>query len=166
MMEVVLSIALVGLVLVASMNTLAGASAAAAQTNDRAVGAVLCESLMGEILSQRYADESDGDASFGKRAGEVGDGSRALFDDVDDFDGWESTPPRERDGAKIAWAAGLTRCVEVTTVRPEDFVGVSPDGACLKRVVVTVKRDARIVYQLEAYASPLWPDPRTPEGDD
>ncbi|MEZ6242902.1 MAG: type II secretion system protein [Phycisphaerales bacterium] len=165
MMEVVLSIMLVGVVLVASMNTLAGAKAASAQLNERSTGAVLCESMMSEILSQRYADASDGETSFGKRLAEVGDGSRKLFDDVDDYDGWASTPPEERDGSPIAWATGLTRSVTVECVRPSDFSGTSPDGACLKLVRVTVKRKARVVYELEAYASPLWPDPRAEESE-
>ncbi len=166
MMEVVLSVALVGIVLVAALNTVAGAKAAQAQLNERTAGAVLCESLMGEILSQAYEDAGEAKASFGKRAGEVGDGSRKLFDDVDDYHGWESTPPEDKGGSKIDWATGLTREVSVVCVRPADFADTSPNGECLKRVVVRVKRGARVVYQLEAYASPLWPDPREAEGAD
>ncbi len=160
MMEVVLSVALVGVVLVAALNSVAGAKAAEAQINERAVGAVLCEALMGEVLAQAYEDEAEGVASFGKAGSEVGDGSRALFDDVDDYDGWTSTPPEDKDGAAIAWATGLTRTVEVRSVDKADLSDRSADGVSPKQVTVTVRRGDRVIASLVGYASPFWPDPR------
>jgi len=160
MMEVTLSVMLVGLVLAAALNTVAGAKAATVQQDQRAVGGALCESLMSEVLSQQYADSDEGRASFGLRSGEEGIGFRALFDDVDDYDGWSASPPQEKDGSSLNWAGGYERTVTVTCVRPGDYAKVTPDGVALKKITVVASLAGRPVYTLEAYASPLWPDPR------
>lgn len=159
MMESVLSVLLVGLVLAAAMNTLGSARVAQAQNADISVAGVLCESMMNEILAQRYADEDGGMTSFGLPFSEYGDGSRALFDDVDDYHNWTASPPEEKDGTPIAWAYGLQRTVRVECVRASDLGSTTPDGRCLKKIVVTVMRNKKILAQLEAYRSPVWPDP-------
>lgn len=160
MMEVTLSVVLVGGVLVAALSTVASAKSARALMTQREIGGALCESMLGEVLAQSYEDPAEAKGSFGRSAGEVGDGSRALFDDVDDYDGWSASPPQEKDGSPISWAGSYTRDVSVQTVRAADLADTAPDGVSLKRVTVTVSLGAKPVYTMQAYVSPLWPDPR------
>lgn len=159
MMETVLSIALVGIVLAAAMNTLGGAKVARAQTADISVAGVLCESMMSEILAQAYEGSDEGVGSFGATFAESAGGTRATFDDVDDYNNWTASPPQNRDGTTIAWATGLQRTVRVGCVRASDLGVTTPDGQCLKKIKVTVMRNKKILYQMEAYRSPVWPDP-------
>ncbi len=159
MMEVVLSIMLVGIVLAAALNTLGGARVARAQTADLSVAGVLADSLLSEILAQAYEGSDEGVGSFGIGASEIGDGSRKRFDDVDDYNGWIGSPPQENDGTPIPWASGYTRTVLVETVRASDFGDTPPDGVSLKRVTVTVRRGGKVAALMRAYRSPLWPDP-------
>lgn len=158
MMETVLSVALVGIVLVAAMDTLGGARAARAQNADISLAGVLCESMLSEILARSYEGADEGAGSFGRSLSEAGDATRASFDDVDDYDGWTASPPQTRDGAPISWAAGLHRTVSVRCVDPDDLSETTPDGSCLKRVRVRVMRNKRVLCEMEAYRSPLWPD--------
>ncbi len=159
MMEVVLSIALVGIVLSAALNTVGGARVARAQTADLSVAGVLCDSLLSEILSQAYEGADEGVGSFGRSLAETGDLTRASFDDVDDYDAWTSSPPQDKDGAPIAWATGLTRKVQVRCVDSSDLAETTPDGACIKRIRVTVSRNKKPLFEMEAFRSPIWPDP-------
>ncbi len=159
MMETVLSIALVGIVLVAAMDTLGGARVAQAQNADLAIAEVLCESMMNEILAQAYEGADEGVGSFGRSLSEAGDLTRAAFDDVDDYNNWTASPPQGKDGKPIEWASGLQRLVRVQCVDASDLRSVTADGVCLKRIRVQVLRNKKVLAQLEAYRSPLWPDP-------
>ena len=72
---------------------------------------------------------------------------RTGFDDVDDYDGWSSTPPQDRSGTVRSDLAGWTREVSVKWVKPADPTGVTASDEGVKRIIVTVKKDGVVLAQ-------------------
>lgn len=98
---------------------------------------VYAEALMEEIVSKKFEDPQLGQGSFGKE-----EKSRLLFDDVDDFDGLENSPPIHLDGSKLNDLSGFTRSVvveNVSALAPDAVGGVKDGSTNLKRIQVTVK---------------------------
>lgn len=98
----------------------------------------LAADLMAEILDCNFEDPARAPGSFGMEAGES---IRRDFNDVDDYDGWTESPPKNRDGNPLSSTAfgGYARSVEVFNVNEADFVTATADGATgAKAVRVTV----------------------------
>jgi hypothetical protein len=103
---------------------------------------------MTEILQHSYEDP-DGSPVFGPEAGETG-GTRAAYDDVDDYDGWTATPPQQRDGTAIPKGAGWTREVAVDWVQSNNLTLGSMTDTGVKRITVTVKYNDLVAASLVA----------------
>jgi type II secretory pathway pseudopilin PulG len=133
--EAVISTVIVAVMFVAALSTVG----AARITQHRAAlvsrGRLLVESLLSEVLQQSYKD-SDGAAVFGVESGEATT-TRADFDDVDDFDGWSSSPPVGRDGTPLTSSTGWKRTVQVQWVDASDPGQVKAVETGVKRVTVT-----------------------------
>src|SRR5688572_29616491 len=78
LIEVIASTLIVGLMAVATLNTLAGATKSANSIGNRAVAAGLADELMSEVVMQSYSDP-DGAATFGRETGESAS-PRSQFD--------------------------------------------------------------------------------------
>jgi Tfp pilus assembly protein PilV len=94
-MEVVVSTLIVGVMTVAALNGLGSTTRSSELAGNRGIAAGLADDLMAEILSAPYSDPS-GTAVFGLESGES-NGSRAAFDDVDDYNGWTEQPPQPKN---------------------------------------------------------------------
>jgi MSHA pilin protein MshD len=111
----------------------------AARSNDgtyQEVALAHAESLLEEIVSKEFEDPDLSMGSFGTE-----EGSRAAWDDVDDFDGLSESPPERIDGTPLDDYAGFTRSVLVHNVTAADPDPVTPanDGwTGYKRIAVTV----------------------------
>jgi hypothetical protein len=152
MVEDTLSIMLVGLTVVAALNTLA-ASRLAAQTNlDRQRGLYLGEDLLAEILQQAYEDPTAGPGSFGVGADE-NTGTRSKFEDVDDYDGWNESPPQHKDGTVIPNFTGWRRTVSVAWVDAINYSQTSTTDTRHKRIIVTMSHNGRVAATLTALRS-------------
>ncbi len=136
--EAIVAIAIVGIMLVAALNTVGAARLGEQKTGDRGKGMLLAQQLMAEILQQRYEEPVDIPV-FGPESGEAA-GSRANFDDVDDYEGWAASPPQYRDGTVIPDLVGWTRSVHVDWVDPADLAQVVGSDARIKRITVRVTR--------------------------
>ena len=139
LVEAVISAVVVGVMLVAALNTVGASRIGQQKTGDRTKGALLAQQLMTEILQQYYADPENG--GFGLDGDEVGDGSRSLWDDVDDYDGWSASPPQRKDGTVIAEFDGWERSVSVAWVNPYNLQAAVGTDLGVKRITVTVTRD-------------------------
>ena len=93
--EIVASSLIVGVMLVAALNTLGAVFRSQRLNAARMTGPGLAHELMGEILSLPYEDPEDPGGSIGNDSSESG-GDRADFDDVDDYLGWSASPPPTR----------------------------------------------------------------------
>jgi len=159
LVEAVMSMLIVGLMLVAALNTVGASKIAQARNAEQSLGPMLAEDLMAEILSQNYQEPTD-PVQFGREAGEPG-GDRSTWDDVDDYDGWDSSPPevlQNKDGTAIPDLSGWGREVKVVFVDP-GLVNTSVSDIGLKRIQVTVTHMGRVVAELWGLRTSGWPDP-------
>lgn len=111
LMETVMSTFLVSIVLVGSLKMVGGSLQARNIQAQHRGGASLARDLMAEIVHARY-EEPDDPPVFGRESSESG-GDRADWDDIDDYDGWSSSPPESKDGTELTGYTGWTREVEV-----------------------------------------------------
>ncbi len=150
MVEVVVSMAIVGVMLVASLNAVGASKAVEKKISDRARGMLLAQQLMNEILAQDYADADSGVTSFCIESGE-GTGNRSLFDDVDDYDDWTASPPQYKDGTTLSYlGTGWARSVTVARVRPQSLTTSAILNTGVKRITVVVTRNGLQVASLVA----------------
>lgn len=161
--EAAISIVLVGVMLVASLNTVGASRLGQRKIHDRLTSHQLAQELMAEILQQDYAGGAllhqlrndvliDGKlvtVSLGPEAGE-NTGDRSLFDDVDDYSGWSASPPQERDGTELSHLPDWKRQVLVQFVKYDDasIIRAKDEGA--KLITITVSHDDVPVTELVA----------------
>lgn len=149
LVEAVVSIAIVGVMLVAALETVGASQTTQRKMGDRARATLLAEELMSEILEQDYEDSSLAAGSFGVESGETGS-SRAPWDDVDDYDGWSASPPQQKDGTVLTGFTGWRRTAEVKWVSATDSTAVSGSDTRVKRIKVSILYDNMPVIELTA----------------
>jgi prepilin-type N-terminal cleavage/methylation domain-containing protein len=137
LIEVVASTMIVGLMAVAALNALGAATKSANSIGNRAVAAGMADELMSEIVMQSYKDP-DGPAIFGHESGESTI-VRSAFDDVDDYDGWNASPPQYRDGTIIPDRTDWRERVTVTYVTPTNLTTTSATDQGVKRIRVQIE---------------------------
>lgn len=142
--EAAISILIVGLMMVAALNTVAASGIRQYRAADKARARFLAQDLMAEILMQAYIDPEDSTLALGPNPGEL---TRAQFDDVDDYDGLEEKPPRNRDGTPIAGLDEWERRVEVRWVNPTATGSSSALPTGVKRITVRVYHRGNLVAE-------------------
>ena len=138
------------------MTTVAASRLVRYKTDGRSRGSTLAHDLMAEILQVAY-EEPDGPGALGRDPAESG-GTRAAFDDVDDYDDWTSTPPELRDGTPLSLPAGWSRWVEVRWIVPTNLATISATETNAKRIVVTVKHNNVIMAEVTAIRTRAFPE--------
>lgn len=163
MIEVAISLVLVGGLMAAALQVVGAAVRTDQLTMDSSRGRLLAEELMTEILLKAYSEPSGGAAAIGTNTGEASATSRAAFDDVDDYHGWVESPCRLVDGTTIPGTTGWSRSVSVAWVSVTTPTTTSGTDTGLKRVTVEVRRDGRVVARLTALRARAWnPPPYSP----
>ncbi|MEM6257811.1 MAG: hypothetical protein AAGI37_05810 [Planctomycetota bacterium] len=156
LVETVLSLVILGGAFVAALNTIASARGAQALMTQRQLGLLLAEDLMAEVLSHDVYQEG---LRFGPEVSEA-TGSRSGFDAVDDFDGWDASPPVDADGTAIAGAEGYSRTIEISYVQLNNTsVAALADQGILK-ITVTVQFGQKTVASLTAFRTDAWQAPQ------
>jgi MSHA pilin protein MshD len=141
LVEVTVSTALVAVVVVASLETLGGAARShqMAMTETDAVN--LAEDMIAEVTARDYADPQGGIGS-GLEGGEANGVMRDAYDDVDDYQSIDESPPVSRSGMAITGYAGWTRKTRVrllNRIRESDgTIATRSDDQGLKRISVEV----------------------------
>jgi hypothetical protein len=136
-------------VMVISGLLVAGLSAARTQVDmqasasDEARASLLAADMMTEIQAHHTGDPNNGligGLISGLLGTDVGENptDRRTFDDVDDYDGWTETPPREMDGTVIPGYSGWTRSVQVKPVLLSNPATTSASRTGLVRITVIV----------------------------
>ena len=137
LVEVVMSTLIVGVMLVASLDTVGAVYRTHKLNAARLTGPGLAQELMSEILAMPYEDPEVPGNSIGLDTGESGV-NRQDFDDVDDYDNWSSASAEAKDGTALAGYSGWQRQATVTwgqLTTPLPTVGTDTG---LKRITVTV----------------------------
>lgn len=150
LIEVIVSIPLVGVALVAALNTVGASKTSQFKNTEMREAHLLAQQLMGEILLQDYADPDLGFTSFAIESGEGNTGNRSLFDDVDDYDLWQASPPQQRDGTVMSHLPDWKRTVTVNWLNTSDLT-LSVTTTEIKHIRVKVKRQGRLLCTLDAY---------------
>jgi MSHA pilin protein MshD len=104
----------------------------------------LAKQMMEEIQAKIYEEPSLASGSFGRE--ESMSGPRRLFDDIDDYNGWNENPPQYADGTALDGSSGTPDYSDfrrqVTVENTDDNDYSSPARAqgltASKRVTVTV----------------------------
>lgn len=94
----------------------------------------LASTLREEIQSKKWDHNDPWSVILGPETGE----SRAIFNDVDDFDGLDESPPRDSQGAILAGFTGFRQQVSVCYVAETDFDTCIGGPTYYKQVTVTV----------------------------
>ncbi len=147
--EVLVAMLIIGGLAVAALNTLGSIALSRQSAIEQAQAYALANDLLSEIMNEPYATT---DLVVGFIGIEVGDslgGTRSAFDDVDDYDGWSSTPPETKDGTELSAYAGWTRQVSVEWVEADN--GFKPSGSetGIKRITVTVSSRQRVLATVQ-----------------
>lgn len=161
MAEAVISMIIVSVMLAGAMRAVGLSRVYEVRAGDGARGVLLAEELMTEILSLPY-EEAEETAKFGRESSESG-GDRASYDDIDDYDGWSSSPPEGKSGAALAGFSGWTREVTVEWVDPSEYDVELSGESGVKKITVVVERGGRAVGRAEAIRTSAWDDLSEPD---
>lgn len=147
--EVALSAAIVGMLMVVALNAAGGATRSQLANGDSSRAVLIASGLMSEILELPFEDPN-ATPVFGPESGETST-NRALFDDVDDYHNWSSAP-QKKDGTALANASGLTTNVQVALADPNNLGdgAWSPTSPNVKRITVNVLRNDKVIGTLSA----------------
>ena len=148
--EALVSMVIVSVIVVSALETAGAMSMTRMRTSNRALGARLAEDLMAEICRQDYEDADLAPGSFGLGADEVGDGSRLLWEDVDDYDGWTACPPQQKDGTELPISDQWARSASVRWILLSDVGSITSSDTRAKEIVVTVTYAGTPVASLTA----------------
>ena len=149
-------IVIVAVMFAAVMTTVAAARMVRYTTDGRSRGSTLAHDLMAEILQVAY-EEPDGPGPLGVDAAEL-TGSRAAFDDVDDYDGWTASPPELNGGTALSLPDGWSRSVEVRWIVPSNLTVTSGTETNAKRIIVTVQHNNVTMAQVTAIRTRAFPE--------
>ena len=140
LVEVILTILIVGVGLVASFRTLP----VILQVSDAARKSIVAQRLATDLLAEIAMlpfEDPDGSPVFGPEDDEETD-TRADFDDIDDYDDWSASPPQKKDGREETDCAEYQRSVTVVYVDVSDFDTIIAEETTsdAKRITITVSR--------------------------
>lgn len=153
LVEVTISTLLVGVLVVASLQSVSNISRTWTTSNQVQDGRALAQDLMREILAQNYTDPSDTlRNSWGPESGET---NRTQFDDIDDYAGWTESPVKDVAGAALTGYTGWSRSVAVDKLNYSNYTKVNSNVADtgLRCVAVTVTSPTGKTTVLKAFRS-------------
>jgi hypothetical protein len=157
-LEVAVSTVIAGMVLVMALRTVGSAAVGQFQNAQRSRAQLLAVELLTEISSQVYR-EPDDTPDFGPESGETTGGTRAAYDDVDDYFGWRASPPTDKAGAELSGLTGWERSVSVKWVDPDDLARAINSDEGVKRVTVSVSRDGVHLVSVATVVTDSWLHP-------
>ncbi len=151
LIEVAVSSLLVGGLVVGSLNMLGASVRTQTTLNEISVGPILAEQLVAEIMAMPYEDPESGGSSLSLDSGESGL-SRKDFDDIDDYNNWDSENVantqdgiQTKEGTLLTEHVGWTRKVNVWWAdKGTGDVAVIWEDSGLKRFRVTVTSPAGV----------------------
>ncbi|KAA0216468.1 MAG: hypothetical protein DYG94_04790 [Leptolyngbya sp. PLA3] len=146
MVETVLSTIVVSVLLSGALSAAVSSRGTRVVAEQRAFAVDLADDLLCEILQQAFVDPQTPGAAPGPDTGET---TRADYDDIDDYSGWQASPPTSIDGTAIAGAEGLTRMVTLLDGKAAGFVPSGGVWETFTAVRVEVYRGSVLLCRLE-----------------
>jgi MSHA pilin protein MshD len=147
LVEVVAATLIVGIMTVAALNSLGAATKSSISISQRALAVGLADELMAEIQLKAYEDPNSTPA-FGLETGETA-GLRSTYDDVDDYEGYNQSPPKYSDGTTMPDRTNWRHKVDVSYTQPADpavaTAGDADQG--VKYIKVTVEYNGQVLAE-------------------
>lgn len=156
LVESAVSMVIVSVLLVASVNLVGAAGKTRLRESDGARGRFLAGVLMAEILSKKYSEPTAGGATLGVDSGEVQSPARSTLDDIDDYHGLAETAILDAAGTAITGFSGFSRGVSVTWVDPADLAVIRASESGAKAVTIVVKFNGKEVARLATVRTSAW----------
>jgi MSHA pilin protein MshD len=148
LVEAMVSVVIIAVLLVVGLNVVGASGMNQYRSAQRATAAALAHDLMSDILQQPYKEPTTAPV-FGPESGESAS-NKAQFDDVDDFNGWSESPPRDRANTALSDLSGWTRSVTVQWVSTAPPFAAAATDTSLKQITVTVRRNGAILASIVA----------------
>jgi MSHA pilin protein MshD len=142
LVEAIVGSVMIALILVPMLQLIGDGARYRLVQSEQTRAAMLGRELMSEILTQRYIDANT----------DTGE-TRSTWDDVDDFNGLNESPPTFRDGTTIPGYTGWRRQVATRLVTPATPTTTSATDVGLKEIVVRVTSNTGRVYTMSALRS-------------
>ena len=147
MVEVTISLIILGVAITAGVRTLGSFATSSKAWAERSVAMELANALMSEITTLPFADP-DGGNVIGCDPGETA-ADRTTFDDIDDYHGWEASPPQDASGTALTAYSGFRQQVAVAY---DDALGeplaVDFEAGTFKKITVTISKDNKVLARL------------------
>ena len=147
--EIVVSTALMGILLVATLSVVAASCQRSAHELGVARGHALADAMLNEILSL-HARDPDCQCGFGLETGEQ-NSNRLSFDDVDDYHNFTESPPCARDGTKYTGFPNWKRMVSIERVQSSDWSVPSGDFQQVYRITVSIVLNNKVICRVVGY---------------
>lgn len=147
--EVAVSTVIVGVLMVASLSTIAASRKSQIAESDRVRGLAIAEAMMTEI-TQLPMRELPCDYGFGMGADELGP-NRVNLDDIDDYRDLVDSPPKTKDGTLLTGYGNLSRRVAIDRVRSSNWTVVGTTYEGVYRITIRVLRGTTEVCRLVGY---------------
>ena len=155
--ETVMATALVGLLLVVSLNSAAFVVEATDRESEYEQASQIASILLSEIQAMPFQDPTDGSATLGLETDETSL-PRADWDDCDDYNGWSSSAITTLAGPAVDEAAGWAVSVSVAFCLESDPTTTSLSETQLKQIELQLTSPSSrtfIMYGLRSATGPL-----------
>ena len=149
--------AIVGMLMVAALKSQSELTRSRQKFSYRGQAQLLAQELMAEILITNYKELVE-TPTFGPEPTETG-GTRVNFDDVDDYNGWDATPPQRSDGTVMTDRTGWRQQVTVQYVDPLNTNTVVGTDQGAKKITVVISKDGTTLTTLIAIRTSGWQQP-------
>ena len=147
--ELAVSVVIVGVLLIACLNSIAASRRSHYAESARVKGGILAENLMAEIYNLPLREPSC-DCGFGPESGESGS-SRQLLNDIDDYSNLVDSPPKRRNGMELDGFNGWSRIVTIQRVPTNDWNSIYSSYQGVYRIIVAIKRGETTIFNLVGY---------------
>ncbi len=152
--EVAISALLVGLLVVASLNSVGSTVRTWRLAAEDASGDALAQQLLREIMLQSYEDPNETPVWKHESSEPHAAATRVEFDDTDDYDDWTASPPQHPSGESLSGYDGWQRSVIVRKLHKDfDSVKDSHRDHGLREIIVTVTGPQGQTATARAYRS-------------
>ncbi|HEY1686780.1 MAG TPA: hypothetical protein VGG19_18610 [Tepidisphaeraceae bacterium] len=141
--EAVLATVIMSVAVAAALATACSTATYQLHAAQRARAGALVDDLVSEIMYQAYQDPVYATTVLGPDTGES-NGTRSLFNDCDDYNGWSESPLHNKDGTVIANTSSWTRSVVVNWVTMTNPTVTSTTETGVKQIVITVTNGAGV----------------------
>jgi prepilin-type N-terminal cleavage/methylation domain-containing protein len=157
LLEVVIATLIVGVMMVAALESLGAYARGQSYLAERSRGWTLAQDMLAEVLDRHY-EEPDDAPVFG-REGSESTGARSNYDDTDDYHGWVASPPQSKDGTVMSNLAGWERRVTVERVKADNLHVVASSDQGVRRITVEVRHDGAAIVTLVTFRTKAWQEP-------